>query len=327
MIKLSILSSKFEIDTLYVDQQPQLTHFYKNLMPNPTHVVNLNSGDLNERFSKSIEKIGEIVKNYDAVIVQGDTMTAAAASLAAFNLNKKIAHVEAGLRTNNISSPFPEEAYRTIISRISTWNFCPTNYSAKNLKKENVPGKIYVTGNTVIDLVKEITQDKLVEQSNNVIVTLHRRENIPHLERLLQEIKESAEENSELNWILPVHPNPEVKSKVLKILKDSKIQLIDPIDYPDFIECVRKCKFIITDSGGIQEEAAFFRKKVIVCRESTERPEGLISGFSVLGFVNLKNTIKNSIEFPLKINKKNPYGDGTASIKIANILGLKIRVK
>jgi UDP-N-acetylglucosamine 2-epimerase (non-hydrolysing) len=319
MIKLSILANEYNCDTLYVDQQPDLSMFYKSLMPNPTHTILLQKGDLNDRFSYAIKEISKKIKNYDTVIVQGDTLTATAGALAAFNLGIKIAHVEAGLRTNDITSPFPEEAYRAIISRISNWNFCPTEISKKNLEKENIPGSCFLTGNTVIDLVSKLSINKNSTYENIIIVTLHRRENINHLNKILNELKNISNKLNDYKWIFPIHPNPEVKEKVEKILQNSKIQLVDPFDYPDFIDLIRKCKLIITDSGGIQEEAAFFKKRVVICRKNTERPEGIHAGFAVLGFNNIEHLIFEALKMPIW-QGDNPYGNGKSSEIIANLL-------
>jgi UDP-N-acetylglucosamine 2-epimerase (non-hydrolysing) len=276
----------------------------------------------------AVGKIGKIISGYDVVLVQGDTMTAAAGAIAAFNSRVKIGHIEAGLRTQDITSPYPEEGYRSIISRIANWHFCPTENAADNLHNEKVPGKIYITGNTIIDLISLICSNDIEENgsSKTVIITMHRRENIPHLQRLLNDIKIIASNRTDLNWIMPVHPNPEVKSIVHNILKNSVIQLVDPFDYPDFINTLKKCLLIITDSGGIQEEAAFLKKRVIVCRKSTERPEGIQAGYSILAFDNLKESIELALKTKHKF-AKNPYGDGKSSEKIASIIGIQTRNK
>ena len=322
MIKLSVLCSEFNVDTLSIGQQPHLTTFYKSLMPEPTCHVDLENGNLNDRFSCAVSKIGKAIVGYDIVIVQGDTMTAAAGALAAFHNKIDIAHVEAGLRTRDISSPFPEEAYRSLISRIAKWNFCPTQFAKENLTKEMPPGEVHVTGNTVIDLVSQISAGKDTSCGNEVIVTLHRRENIKNLPHILEEIKKSIKLHPELEWILPVHPNPDVKRAILRGLKDTKVRLVDPIDYPDFLDLIRRCRLIVTDSGGLQEEAAFFKKKVVVCRKNTERPEGVHDGFSVLALENISNAIDDCLK-SYECVGNNPYGDGKASYRIASILGLQ----
>ena len=324
MIKLSVLSKDYKIDGIYTGQQPDLSSFYMDLMQEPVHRLQLKSDDLNSRYSSVLEKIADKIKNYDIVLVQGDKMTAAATAQAAFHLGKKIGHIEAGLRTHNIESPFPEEFYRTLISRISTWNFCPTSLSRDNLLKENVPGECFITGNTVIDAISRMFKDKDVAKSNDVIITLHRRENIKHLDRILNDIKEVINKNQKYRWILPVHPNPEIRSKIDSHLRNSPVDIVNPFEYSDFLDKLASCKLIITDSGGIQEEAGFFKKRVVICRESTERPEGIIAGFAHLGFEDTQNVIQQSLEMP-DWSGNNPYGDGFASQLIAKILGIKGR--
>jgi UDP-N-acetylglucosamine 2-epimerase (non-hydrolysing) len=324
MVKLSVLSQTYDVDTICVDQQPDLSEFYSNLMPDPTHRLSLVKGDLNERFADCISKISRLLKGYDTVLVQGDTMTAAAAALSAFQSGIKVGHIEAGLRTNDISSPFPEEGYRSIISRISTWNFCPTELSAQNLEKENCHGSIFVTGNTVIDLVKEMSKDKPITFDNEIILTLHRRENIIHLPRILSSIRRVADRDDGFKWTMPVHPNPHVKEVVLKELRGSNISLVDSIEYPSFIEKLRTCRLIVTDSGGIQEEAAFFKKRVVVCRESTERPEGISAGFASIGFDDPGHSILEALDSP-PWDGSNPYGNGTSSKIIADLLKIPNR--
>jgi len=324
MIKLSVLSKDYKIDGIYTGQQPDLSSFYMDLMQEPVHRLDLKPGDLNSRYSSVLEKIADKIKNYDIVLVQGDTMTAAAAAQAAFHLSKKIGHIEAGLRTHDIESPFPEEFYRTLISRIATWNFCPTSLSRDNLLREHVPGECFITGNTVIDAISRMFKDKAITKNDEVIITLHRRENIKHLDRILSEIKEIINKNQKYRWILPVHPNPEIRSKIDSHLSDTHVDIVNPFEYPDFLNKLANCKLIITDSGGIQEEAGFFKKRVVICRESTERPEGIVAGFAHLGFENIQNVVQNALEMP-DWNGINPYGDGHASQKIAKILGIKGR--
>jgi len=324
MIKLSVLSKDYKIDGIYTGQQPDLSSFYMDLMQEPVHRLDLKPGNLNSRYSSVLDKIADKIKNYDIVLVQGDTMTAAATAQAAFHLGKKIGHIEAGLRTHDIESPFPEEFYRTLISRIANWNFCPTSLSRDNLLRENVPGECFITGNTVIDAISRMFKDKAITKKDEVIITLHRRENIKHLDRILSDIKEIINKNQKYRWILPVHPNPEIRSKINSHLRNSPVDIVNPFEYPDFLNKLASCKLIITDSGGIQEEAGFFKKRVVICRESTERPEGIESGFAHLGFENTQYVVQNVLEMP-DWDGVNPYGDGHASQKIAKILGIKGR--
>lgn len=321
MIKLSVLSKDYNIDGIYTGQQPDLSFFYSSLMKKPVHSIKIESGELNSRYASLIKQIEYKIKNYDIILVQGDTMTAAASAQAAFHLGKKIGHIEAGLRTHDITSPFPEEFYRTLISRISTWNFCPTETSKNNLLNEKVPGSCFVTGNTVIDIISRMSNGKKVTKSNEVIITLHRRENIEHLDRILCDIKIAINKNKGLCWTLPIHPNPEIQKKIYKHLSNTAVNIVKPLEYPDFIDKLMSCRLIITDSGGIQEEASFFKKRVVICREHTERPEGIDAGFAHLGFIDTQNTIQQALESQ-DWNGISPYGDGFASKKIANIIGI-----
>ena len=258
--------------------------------------------------------VGDIIDNYDYVLVQGDTTSVFSIALAAFHRNKKVIHLEAGLRTYDIGNPYPEEFNRTAVSRIADIHLCPTQDSVNNLLIEKVPGDVYLVGNTVLDNLVDVE----TSYSNDVIVTLHRRENHYQIEKYFEIINKLAENNSTLNFILPIHPNPNVY-KHKHILK--YVNVINPIPYDKMINLLANCKIIISDSGGIQEEASFFNKKVIVCRETTERPESLgVHSFLCSGPDYLENMFNDLIN-NWKVDEKCPYGDGTSSNKIVKILG------
>lgn len=255
--------------------------------------------------------------NYDYVLVQGDTASAFACALSAFNNSIKIVHLEAGLRTYDIHSPYPEESYRQMISRISSINFCPTIDSYENLKNEKVFGKNFIVGNTVLDNILE--HKNHIKYGNEVLVTLHRRENHEIMDLWFQSLNKVAEENSDLNFIIPIHPNPNVL-KYKKIL-NSSIKVIKPLSHENLIKKLINCKFVITDSGGIQEEATFLNKKSIVCRKNTERPEGINTGhIHLCENPNKLNDLVFLIKNNFQINQKCPYGDGRSSEKIIKIL-------
>ena len=284
----------------------------------------------------------------DMVVVQGDTTTAFTASLAAFYKKIKVAHVEAGLRSYNVFSPYPEEANRRFISIMADLNFAPTKNSAKNLLDEGVDRKkIYVTGNTVVDSIinikkqlnslnikklKETTKDYLPEKFDNekfILITLHRREKFGvELEKMLQAIKEIAIANPHYNFIYPVHLNPNVKMPVDKKLNNiDNIYLIPPQDYLSFIYMMSKCVMILTDSGGVQEECYIFKKPILVLRDVTERNEAIKAGYAFLVGSNptkIKkyfNKIIKSIETHENLFKQpNPFGDGHSAIKIVKII-------
>lgn len=282
--------------------------------------------------------------NPDYVYVHGDTTTTMAASLASFYSGAKICHVEAGLRTNLKRTPFPEEINRQLTGRIADYHFAPTEASKENLLKENVDSEaILVTGNTVIDAL--IESSKKVEEiynieienlkrivkkdSKTILVTGHRREN--HGDgfiRICEALKEIALTNQNVEIIYPVHLNPNVKGPVYGILSEiSNIKLIEPLSYPAFVWLMDKSYLIITDSGGVQEEAPSLGKPVLVMRETTERPEAVKAG-TVLLVGTDKNLIVKEANSLLRDYEKyqkmsvlhNPYGDGKACERIVNFI-------
>ena len=283
----------------------------------------------------------EFSPNY--VFVHGDTTTSMAASIASFYSGSKVCHVEAGLRTNNKLSPFPEEINRQITARICDYHFAPTKISKENLLKENISeDSILVTGNTVIDaLIKSVNKvnknpskliHKLSDQIGNqelVLVTGHRREN--HglgFEKICKALKRIALDDKNRIIIYPVHLNPKVQHPVKNILSAvSNIILIDPLAYQDFIWLMNRSKIIITDSGGVQEEAPSLGKPVLVMRDTTERPEAVEAGTVLLVGTNEELIVSkaldllNNIENFEKMSKlHNPYGDGLASKRIVDFI-------
>lgn len=280
----------------------------------------------------------------DWVLVHGDTTTSTAAALAAFYCNIKVAHVEAGLRTFNKWAPFPEEMNRSITGRIADLHFAPTKASKNNLLNEAIhPSTIFVTGNTVIDALKlgitkvneqsaEIVQLKsIVDFSKKIIlVTGHRRENFgdgfENICKALKTIAENFKESVEV--VYPVHLNPNVQEPVNKILANQQnIKLVQPLNYEAFIWLMNKSNIIITDSGGVQEEAPSLGKPVLVMREVTERPEAVDAGTVILvgtdkeKIINQTTKLLNNQDFYLQMSSKhNPYGDGFASKRIIDCL-------
>jgi len=286
----------------------------------------------------------------DLVVVHGDTTTAFSTSLACFYEKIPVAHIEAGLRTNNIYSPWPEELNRQLISRIATFHFAPTENNKESLIEENInPKNIYVTGNTVIDslfMVMEKIENNssfknklefdlkrhgidLVKYKRLILVTLHRRENFgKRLINICNSLKKIASDNPDLCIIYPVHLNPNVQIPVHKILKNIKnIYLTEPLDYTTFIYLMSKSYFILTDSGGIQEEAASFNKPVLIIRDTTERKEAIHAGTAkLIGteeriiISEVQKFINNENECLQMSNAVNPFGDGRASERIVNSL-------
>jgi UDP-N-acetylglucosamine 2-epimerase (non-hydrolysing) len=254
--------------------------------------------------------------DFDAVLVHGDTVSALACALAAFSRKKKIIHLEAGLRSYNLEHPYPEEGYRQMISRIADINFTPTELSAQNLKDEKVLGKIYVVGNSVLDNLLDLKHK--ATYGNKVLITLHRWENHQWMDKWFIEINKLSKENKDLDFIIPLHHHPNVQ-KHRHLLTDVKV--VPSLSHNELLDIMLESKLIISDSGGLQEEASFFNKKVIVCRNITERPEGIKTGHLYLchrpeQLKNLFDSVKNNYY----INEECPYGDGTTSLKIKQIL-------
>ena len=270
------------------------------------------------------------------LIVQGDTSTAFAAALAASYNKIPIAHVEAGLRTNNLMDPFPEEINRRLISQISTLHFAPTKKSLMNLTKCGVSGKIYVTGNTVIDSLflcskKEtsLPTKKTNWVSNDVIfATIHRRENWGQsVVSIANAFIKILNEMPKVSFVIPMHPNLKVRNPIKEILGNHpRIELIEPLDYPQSVSCMMKSKLIMTDSGGIQEEAPSISKPVLVLRNTTERTEAIEAGTAKLIGTNTEmifeealKLLKDKNAYLKMVNIKNPYGDGKSSERILEI--------
>jgi UDP-N-acetylglucosamine 2-epimerase (non-hydrolysing) len=245
-------------------------------------------------------------------IVHGDTATAAIGALAASYSGIPVGHVEAGLRTYDLAQPYPEEINRQLIARIAFFNWASTQQAAENLRGENVFNISY-TGNTIVDICNEYPFK--CKYGSEVLITLHRRENFGKtLMRLSKEINQLARMNPSLRFLFPMHPNPHVQA--MKPLL-THISLIDPLPYPELLQILSRCRCVITDSGGIQEECAFYKKKVLVCRQKTERPEGVEAGFVRLVGDDIKNNFAWAADDPFW-NGRNFYGDGKARIRIVN---------
>ncbi|MDY4562832.1 MAG: UDP-N-acetylglucosamine 2-epimerase (non-hydrolyzing) [Candidatus Cryptobacteroides sp.] len=291
----------------------------------------------------------------DVVLVHGDTTTSTAAALAAFYAQIPVGHVEAGLRTHNIYSPWPEEMNRQITGRIATYNFSPTPLSEKNLQEEKAHGNIYVTGNTVIDalhmVVDKLKTDKVLAEKQDkvlleagydvtrlangkklVLITGHRRENFGDgFIRMVTAMKDLSEKYPEVDFVYPMHLNPNVRKPIHEVFGEDLTRpnffFIEPLQYLEFVHLMSKANIVLTDSGGIQEEAPGLGKPVLVMRDTTERPEALASGT-----VHLVGTdydkIVNEVSTLLDDNKAyevmskavNPYGDGKACDRIVRVL-------
>jgi UDP-N-acetylglucosamine 2-epimerase len=299
--------------------------------------------DLGHITSTALQGVGEVIDKVkpDWVVVQGDTTTAFAAALAAFYRKVKVAHVEAGLRTGNIYSPWPEEMNRKLVGQLTTLHFPPTPAAADNLRREGVlEGSICTTGNTVIDALQWVVKrleddaeftgsmDAALPQSQVgrrlILVTGHRRENFDGgLARVCIALKQIAQ-RGDVEIVYPVHLNPEVQKTANAILNDNPaIRLIAPLDYVPFIALMRRAYLIVTDSGGIQEEAPGLGKPVLVTRDTTERPEAVTAGTARLVGTDSEGLVKSVNELlddPLVYGRmaqaKNPFGDGKAASRI-----------
>lgn len=268
----------------------------------------------------NISQVLDVNPQIKYLLVQGDTTSALAGALAAMNHKVKIIHLEAGLRTNDFENPYPEEYNRQLISKIADIHLCPTEANKQNLLNESVKGNIYVVGNTVLDsLVKYLPE---IEYNNQILVTLHRRENHENIDKWFIEINKLAKiyKNYEKNYefIFPIHPNPNVQ-KHKDIL--THVKVVEPLAHEDFIKMLVKCRMVISDSGGIQEECSFFKKKVIVCRKVTERPESVgttsilcLEPEKLISLFTLNNYETNMSQYEC------PYGNGTSSKQIVDIL-------
>lgn len=288
-----------------------------------------------ELIAKMLPRIDAVLasERADIVIAQGDTTTVFVAALAAYHRRLPFGHVEAGLRTYDLSHPFPEEGYRQMISRIARWHFAPTEASAAALKAEGVPaGHVHVTGNTCIDaLMQTVASLPPVGDSEGrmVLLTAHRRENFGlRLRSIFSAIRTLAERYPDVRFIYPVHPNPNVREIAYALLDGSpRIALVDPLDYFDFVSLMQRATLILTDSGGVQEEAPALGKPVLVLRDTTERPEAIACGSSSLvgtEAVCIINAVSELLDTPESLWKMSqprfPYGNGTASLAILRVL-------
>ena len=273
----------------------------------------------------------------DVVLVHGDTSTTFVTALACFYFQIPVGHVEAGLRTYNIYSPYPEEFNRQAVSIISQYNFAPTELSKQNLLKEGKkPETIYVTGNTAIDALKTTVREDYshpeldwAKDSRLILITAHRRENLgAPMQNMFRAIRRVMDEHPDVKAIYPIHMNPVVRQTANEILGgDDRIHIIEPLDVLDFHNFMARSYMILTDSGGIQEEAPSLGKPVLVMRDTTERPEGIAAGtLKLVGtdeeviYRNFKLLLEDPDEYAKMSNASNPYGDGFACKRISDIL-------
>ena len=290
-----------------------------------------------------LNRIKEVLEKEkpDVVLVHGDTSTTFVTALACFYLQIPVGHVEAGLRTYNIYSPYPEEFNRQAVSIISKFNFAPTELSKKNLLKEGKnPDSIYVTGNTAIDALKTTVREnythpelKWANGSRLIMITAHRRENLGEpMRHMFKAIRRVMDEHPDVKAIYPIHMNPVVRDIANESLgDDDRIHIIEPLDVLDFHNFLSRSYLILTDSGGIQEEAPSLGKPVLVMRDTTERPEGIAAGtLKLVGteeetiYKEFSRLLSDKDEYEAMSKASNPYGDGHACERIADILEEKL---
>jgi UDP-N-acetylglucosamine 2-epimerase (non-hydrolysing) len=352
-IKLAPVIDKFKKDPL-IETKIIVTAQHRGMLDQVLEIFNIvpdydlnimrENQSLTDVTCKCLSKLEKLIlqENIQFGMVQGDTTTAMSTALAFFYQKLPIAHIEAGLRTDDRYSPYPEEINRRIISVAADMHFAPTALAKENLKREGINGgRIYVTGNTVVDTLHYILRKtkshnnvykRVVEAAKAnekiILVTIHRRESFGKpMEDICYAVKDLIEKHNNLLVVLPVHPNPNVESVVFRILgKLERILLIKPTDYPTFIHLMSLSHLVLTDSGGVQEEAPSLNKPVFVLREKTERPEGLTYGVAKLVGTSRENifsqvgkTIADESFYKKMIKKKNPYGDGNASERIYKI--------
>lgn len=292
------------------------------------------------RILTALDKVYDTHK-VDATIVQGDTMTVLCGALASFYRKIPVYHVEAGLRSYDIYEPFPEEVMRQMTSRIAQLNFAPTEKNRQALLKENIDDdKIFVVGNTVIDALFCLSDETMKDAQNFykenginvddklVLITAHRRENHgERINRILDAIEYLVKEYKDHTFVIPVHPNPNVKDKIHgRLEKYSNVKLLKPLDYPYLVYLMKNAKLILTDSGGIQEEAPSFGCPTLVMRYETERQEGIDAGVSILvgadydKIVSESEKVLSKSRFQTRLKAQNPYGNGTSAKQIVDII-------
>lgn len=312
-----------------VDQVHRLMHLTPDMdldLMTPDQRLN----DLSARVMTAMDDVLDRVKP-DWLLVQGDTTTAMTAGLAAFHRRIRVGHVEAGLRTGDLDRPFPEEANRRIIDTFASALFAPTARARGALLAEGIPDeRIFVTGNTVVDALHAIAADiGTVKREDEVLVTAHRRESFgAPLRAIFAAVGELAQRFPELRWVFPVHPNPSVREPAYEVLGSlANVELREPLDYRELTRHLMRARLVLTDSGGIQEEAPAFGTPVLVLRERTERPEGIEAGVARLVGVDQPAIVAAATEVLTKgpvrgamTRSVNPYGDGHAAQRIAAIL-------
>lgn len=314
--------------TLFTGQQTDLYADVKDLVPAPDYsfAQHFSGADKHNTLAKSFIKICSAAEElfaahkFTTVIVQGDTTTAWALAQIGFYNKIRVAHVEAGLRTFDLENPFPEEANRVLIGQLASINFAPTTGSQQNLERSGAQN-IHMVGNTVVDAVEIIRKEYQLaspETPSTVLVTLHRRENHEIMDQLFDELNRVANAYPALNFVLPIHPNPNVQ-KHRNRFTARNMNVVAPVGYIDMLRLIASSAFLITDSGGLQEEASCFNKKVLIVRETTERPEIIDAGLGRLVGKEIYANIAWALEQPAAL-ATSPFGDGQSAVSIVKII-------
>lgn len=334
LINLFNHSDKFNHKTLFTSQhkilgKKKLREF--NIFPDYTINIknyNMTITNLISYLAKEIDLI-LLKEQPDFILVHGDTITALSASLNTFDKKCKIVHIEAGLRTHNINFPYPEEYIRSMIARVASYHFAPTQQAKQNLLDENIKDNIYVVGNTISDMVKKYNTKRIaISNQKNVFITSHRREhwdNLPNT--LLRLIKKVSQTHKDIKFTILKHPNPKFKRYYNKLKSLKNIEIIDDVSYKEMMTILRTSNIIVSDSCGIQEEANILGKPILIPRNETERPEGIENASGKIVTINLSKITKelrillNSWNKRKKMQIKSTYlGDGTSSKQIFDIL-------
>lgn len=348
VILLAQQDSRFQVEVIFTGQHDELVRdaieFFQIKIDHRLKMMNAGQS-LNQLLIQGLSQLESIFndgKQRDAVVIQGDTTTVLAAGLVAFSMKIPVAHVEAGLRSYDLDHPFPEEGNRQLVSRITKWHFAPTEQSKQNLLQEHITADtITVTGNTVVDAVylgrdlihqQGSQQNQLQQHGLNfpenarvVLITAHRRENFGEgIQNICNAVEYLAQKYPDVHFVWPVHLNPAVHDVVYgKFAQHSQVHLVKPLDYPSLLAVIDRAEFILTDSGGLQEESPSFHKPVLILRETTERPEVVQVGAGILVgtdqakiILEAEKLLSDQTHYKRMANVPNPFGDGKASQRI-----------
>lgn len=352
VILLAQQDARFNVEVIFTGQHDELVRdaieFFNIKIDQRLKMMNAGQS-LNQLLIQGLGQLENIFtdgQQRDAIIIQGDTTTVLAAGLVAFSMKIPVAHVEAGLRSFDLDHPFPEEGNRQLVSRITRWHFAPTAQSRQNLLEEHITDDaITVTGNTVVDAVylgreliqQQATQHNYLQQHGLVfpanlrvvLITAHRRENFGEgIQNICNAVEHLAHKYPDVHFVWPVHLNPAVHDVVHAQFADhAQVHLVKPLDYPSLLAVIDRAEFILTDSGGLQEESPSFHKPVLILRDTTERPEVVQVGAGILVGTDQAKIIAESekllsdqAHYAAMANVKNPFGDGQASQRILDVI-------